>query len=73
MLSFQIPQHHATRFADEAFEGGFSYFSQIPKKSAEFGRQCGDDPPGGNFHAERSSTGSWRSRPALELMDAGGL
>ena len=30
------------------------------QKSADFDRQCGDDPPGGNFHAERSSNGLWR-------------
>ena len=43
------------------------------RKSAESGRQCGDDPAGGNFHAGRSSNGSCRSRRALQLMDAGGL
>ena len=40
---------------------------------AESGRQCGDDPPHGNFHAELSSNGSCQNRRALELMDAGGL
>ena len=37
-----------------------------PPASAEMTRQW-------NFHAECSSNGSWRSRRALELMDAGGL
>ena len=54
------------------FKGFFALFPDF-KKSAGFGRQCGDDPPGGNFHAERSSNGSCRSRRALQLMDAGGL
>ena len=39
--------------ADEAFEGFFRTFHRF-QKSAESGRQCGDDPVGGNFHAERS-------------------
>ena len=64
--------HHASRIADEAFEGFFRTFPRF-QKSAEFDRQCGNDPPGGNFHAERSSNGSCRSRRAHQLMDAGGL
>ena len=51
----------------------FGTFLRFQKKVRVSAASCGDDPPGGNFHAERSSTGSWRSRPALELMDAGGL
>ena len=57
---------------DVAFEGVFRTFHRF-QKSAESDRQCGDDPPGGNFHAERSSNGSCRSRRAHQLMDAGGL
>ena len=40
------------------------FFRTFPgfQKSAEFDRQCGDDPPGGNFHAERSSNCSWTER-----------
>ena len=53
-------------------KGFFALFPDF-KKSAESDRQCGDDPAGGNFHAERSSNGSCRSRRAHQLMDAGGL
>ena len=60
------------RFADEAFKGFFRTFPRF-QKSAESGCQCGDDPLGGNFLAECSSNGSWRSRRAHQLMDAGGL
>ena len=65
-------QSSLPRFADEAFEWVFRTFPRF-QKSAESRRQCGDDPAGGNFHAERSSNGSCRSRRALQLMDAGGL
>ena len=64
--------HGASRFADVAFQEFFRTFPRF-QKSVESGRQCGVDPPGGNFHAERSSNGSCRSRRALQLMDAGGL
>ena len=60
--------------ADEVFEGVFfALFPISKKKSAESSRQCGDDPAGGNFHADRSSNGSCGSRRALQLMDAGAL
>ena len=39
------------------FKGLFLAFSRF-QKSAGSGRQCGDNPPGGNFHAGRSSYGS---------------
>ena len=65
-------QSSLPRFADEAFEWVFRTFPRF-QKSAESRRQCGDDPAGGHFHAERSSNGSCRSRRALQLMDAGGL
>ena len=51
---------------------GFRTFSRF-QKCAEFGLQCGDDPPGGNFHVELSSNGSCRSRRAHQLVNAGGL
>ena len=57
----------------EAFEGFVIALFPDFTKSAEFGRQCGDDPLGGIFHAERPSNGSCRCRRALQLMDAGGL
>ena len=44
---------------DEAFHGFFRTFPRF-QKSAESGRQCGDD-------------GSCRSRRALQLMDVGGF
>ena len=56
---------------EEAFEGFSRTFPGF-QKSAETDRQCGDDPPGGNFHAVRSSFGSCRSRRAHQLMDACG-
>ena len=65
-------QNSLPRFADEAFEGVFRTFPRF-QKSADSGRQCGDHPAGGNFHAERSSNGSCRSRRALQFMDAGGF
>ena len=75
-LTFQFAVGEFKVFAQgrvlQAFEGVFRTFPRF-QKSAESDRQCGDDPPGGNFHAERPSNGSWRSRRALVLMDAGGL
>ena len=65
-------QSSLPRFADEAFEWVFRTFPRF-QKSADSDRQCGDDPAGGNFHAERSSSGSCRSRRALQLMDASSL
>ena len=47
--------HGASRIADVAFQAVFRTFPRF-QKSAGFGRQCGDDPPVGNF----------------QLMDAGG-
>ena len=44
-------------------KGGFRTFPRF-QKSAESGRQCGDDPAGGNFYAGRSSNDPCRSRRA---------
>ena len=51
----------------------FKVFFVLFPEEKKSGRQCGDDPAGGNFHAGRSSNGSCRSRRAPQLMDAGGL